>query len=184
MIYSIRGPVTQKLLTSVVIELGGLGYEVVVAASDHARLTVGAEAQLWLYESIREDSHTLYGFAETAAKTLFEELLGVSGIGPKVALAVMSAAPADKLRQAIASGDPDLLRGIAGVGKKTAERILVELKGKVGPGGGISSTDAALQALIGLGYSSAQAAEAIATISPDISDDQDRIKAALKVVSK
>lgn len=183
MIATVEGVVAEKLGDSLIIELSGLGYEVVVPVSDWGSAAVGKSAKFYIYDHIREDSHTLFGFSTQGAKQLFVKLLSVSGVGPKVAMQVMSAASLDRLQQAIAAGDADLFKGVSGVGKKTAERIMVELRGKVESGAGVgaaSSGDPAYQALQGLGYTAVQAAEAVAKVPSEITNDQERIKAALK----
>ncbi|HEX7259937.1 MAG TPA: Holliday junction branch migration protein RuvA [Candidatus Saccharimonadia bacterium] len=188
MIARLRGIVIEKTIGSAIIEAGGVGYEVVVTAADHGSLTMGEEASLHIFEQIREDAHNLYGFSNLASKHFFEQLLSISGIGPKVAINILSAAGLPQLQSAIAGGDPEILRGVAGVGKKTAERIVVELKTKMeavgltagGMGEPVSSGDAAYQALIGLGYTPAQAAEALRGVPSSIKKEQDRVKAALK----
>ncbi|HVE81144.1 MAG TPA: Holliday junction branch migration protein RuvA [Candidatus Dormibacteraeota bacterium] len=185
MIATISGKVSEKQNDAVIIELGGIGYEVVLTTEDWGKAKAGELAKYYIYEHIREDTHVLYGFSALAAKRLYTQLLGVSGVGPKVAMQVLSAATLNRLQQAIATGDPELLKGVSGVGKKTAERIVVELKGKIEAGGdmGASSQDSAYQALIGLGYSAAQAAEAAAKVPADVTDAQERIKLALKQLS-
>ena len=132
MIATLTGTVTHKLETSLVIEINGIGYEVLTIVDDWGSAKVGSEMSFHIYEQIREDAHNLYGFTDLRAKELFIKLLSVNGVGPKVALATLSAAGVDRLSQAIASGDTGLLKGISGVGKKTAERLLLELKGKLG----------------------------------------------------
>lgn len=186
MIARLTGKIVDKVGDTLIVEVGGLGYEVFVTAADWGAAKVGSTATYQIYEQIREDAYNLYGFAEAEAKQLFIQLIGISGIGPKVALAVLSAASLEQLKQAIVAGDPDLLRGVSGVGKKTAERIVMELRGKVEAlaGASVSSGDAAYQALVGLGYTGQQAADAVAQIPTDIKGDQDRIKAALKGLSK
>lgn len=186
MIGRITGIVTEKLPDTLLVGAGAVEYELFVTVEDWAASTVGVERQFYIYEQIREDIYNLFGFSTLATKQLFVNLLSVSGVGPKVALAVLSAASIERLQQAIASGDSDLLKGVAGVGKKTAERIIVELRGKMSDAGlsVATSVDSVYQALVNLGYSSAQAADAVAKIPDEITGDQDRIKAALKVASK
>ncbi len=186
MIATLRGTLTEKLADSLVLEVAGVGYELFVTVDDWGGAKVGAEAQLYVYEQIREDTHNLYGFRELGAKQLFVQLLSVNGVGPKVALAVLSAAGETRLRQAIASGDPALLKGVSGVGPKTAQRIIMDLRGKVEEGavGLAPVTDSTYQALITLGYTPAQATSAVAALPADIIDEQERIKLALKGVGK
>lgn len=187
MIASISGKITAKAGDRVVIETGGLGYEIFTTAADLATLKEGSQGQLWIYEQIREDLHNLYGFASPESRDFFISLISVNGVGPKVAMAILAAATLSQLQRAVVSGDPELLKGVAGVGKKTAERIIIELKGKVGGLESVSSTlssDSAYQALLGLGYSAGQASEAVAKLPADITDDSARVKAALKELSR
>jgi holliday junction DNA helicase RuvA len=186
MIARIRGTIAEKLTDSLIVEVGGLGYEVFVTAEDWGAAHLGAEAEFHVYEHLREDMHSLYGFSDPGARQLFTQLLGVSGVGPKVALGILSAARLDRLQTAIGAGDAALLGGVSGVGKKTAARIVVELRGKLSPVvvESVVSQDSTYQALIGLGYSAAQAAEAVAQVPTEITSEQARIKAALKELSK
>ena len=187
MIATIEGVVAEKIGDTAIIELGGLGYEVMLPVEDWGNATPGKPAKFYIYEHIREDSHVLYGFSSVGAKQLFVQLLGVNGVGPKVAMQVMSAATLDRLRSAIAAGDADLFKGVSGVGKKTAERIMVDLRGKVEAGslGGtpVAHGDSAYQALVGLGYSAQQAVAAVAAVPADVTDEQARVRAALKQLS-
>lgn len=182
MIGRINGVVTEKLPDTLLVGAGALEYELFVTTEDWGAAKVGEEGRFYIYEQIREDIYNLFGFSELAAKELFTSLLSVSGVGPKVALAVLSAASLSRLQQAIASGDSELLKGTAGVGKKTAERIIVELRGKLADGqvDTAAEGDAAYQALVGLGYTPAQAADAVAKIPTGVVGDQERVKAALK----
>lgn len=180
MIATLRGEVSSKYGTMLVVETGGIGYEVSVTTEDWGAAAVGKSTSLYIYEQIREDAHNLYGFSELAAKAFFTQLLSVSGVGPKVALAILSATSLERLHQAISAGDPDLLKGVSGIGKKTAERIMVELRGKVTATGAAASTDSTYQALIGLGYSPDQAAEAVSKLPASMKDEAERIRTALK----
>jgi Holliday junction DNA helicase RuvA len=186
MIATLRGTISEKLADSLVLEVGGVGYELLVTADDWGAARPGAEERYYVAEQIREDAHNLYGFRELAARQLFGQLIGISGVGPKVALAILSAAGEARLRQAIVSGDPALLRGISGVGPKTAQRVVLELRGKVAEGafGSAPVSDSAYQALVALGYTPAQATEAVAALPADVTDDQARIKLALSLTHR
>ncbi len=186
MIAKLTGTISEKLPDSLILEIAGIGYEVFVPVDDWGGTRQGSTASFYIYDHIREDLHVLYGFGELEAKQLFMQLVGISGIGPKVAMAVLSATSISRLKQAIVAGDPDLLRGVSGVGKKTAERIVIELRGKIKDvvGSPVSSGDNVYQALISLGYNSAQAQDAVAAIPEGVTGEADRIKAALKVVGK
>lgn len=186
MIAKLSGHVAEKLADSVVLEVGGIGYEVFVTPAELGVAKVGEAASYYIYEQIREDAYNLYGFGSLQTKLLFVQLVGISGIGPKVAMAVLASTSVERLKQAIVAGDPELLRGVSGIGKKTAERIIVELRGKVdGLAGSLtSSADPAYQALISLGYPAAQAAEAVSSLPADLIDEKARIKAALQGLAK
>ena len=186
MIATLRGTISEKLTASLVLETGGVGYELTVTADEWGGASPGSEVRYYVYEHIREDQHALYGFREIASKQLFVQLLGISGVGPKLAMQILSAAGENRLRQAIASGDPALLKGITGVGSKTAQRVMVELRGKVEEGsmGFAPVSDPTYQALVSLGYTSAQASAALATLPADLTDDQARLKLALKGTGK
>ena len=186
MIATLTGQITEKLTDSLVLEVAGVGYELSVTSDEWGSAKLGATAKYYIYEQIREDTHNLYGFSELGSKQLFVQLLSVSGVGPKVALAILSAAGEKRLRQAISMGDPELLRGVSGVGPKTAQRVIVELRGKVedGAAGLAPVSDSTYQALVALGYTSTQATQAVASLPEGLTDEQERIKAALKGVGK
>ncbi len=183
MIATLTGEVTAKYGQMLVVETGGVGYEVSVPIEDWGGAAVGKPVSLFIYEQIREDAHNLYGFGELAAKAFFTQLLSVSGVGPKVALAILSSTSLERLHQAISAGDPDLLKGVSGIGKKTAERIMVELRGKVTATGTAAAADSTYQALVGLGYSPDQAAAAVSKLPAEMKDEAERIRTALKGLS-
>ncbi len=184
MIATLHGRITEKLPDSLVLEVGGIGYEIFTTVDDWGAVRAGDELRLHIYEQIREDAHNLYGFRELASKQLYAQLLGVNGVGPKLALQILSAAGETRLRQAITSGDPALLKGISGVGPKTAQRVILDLRGKVEEGtvGLAPVADSTYQALVALGYTPAQATEAVAKLPADVTDEQERVKLALKGV--
>lgn len=183
MISQIKGAVIDSRIGRVVVEVGGLGYEVLVPAPLLEHLRIGQTAQLFTYHHIRENAQELYGFNSADAKELFELLLGVSGVGPKSALAVMGLGEHDRIRRAVAGEDIALIASASGVGKRTSERICVELKDKVGVIAGYAfderDGDDARAALVALGYSPAQAAQALSEIDAKLSTEE-RVKKALK----
>lgn len=183
MIATLTGTVTHKLSNSLVVDINGIGYELLTTVDGWGAAKLGEVQSFHIYEQIREDAHNLFGFTDLAAKELFIKLLSVNGVGPKVALATLSAAGVDRLTQAIASGDTSLLKGVSGVGKKTAERIMVELAGKVTTSAA-PIHDETYQALVGLGYSNSQAADAIANLPSDVTDVGERVKLALKGIGR
>src|SRR3989344_4496154 len=127
MIATLNGVVSEKLADVVVLDVHGIGYGLYVTTEDFGRLAGGEEAKVYVYEHIREQSHDLFGFLSRDTKSLFEQLLDVNGIGPKMALNVLSIGSADQVRSAIADGDVKFLQRASGVGKRVAERAVVEL---------------------------------------------------------
>jgi len=191
MIATLFGEVAEKLPDMVVVECGGVGYGVHVTTEDFARLHQGEKSKLYVYEHIREQAHDLYGFVQLDTKRLFEQLLGVKNVGPKVALAVLDIGTGAAVRGAIAAGDVKHLQGAKGVGKRAAEQIVVELRDKVGLEAsdmaegivgrpGVNTQDEAVEALISLGYSPQDATTALSKIDKDLPAEE-RIKQALKM---
>ena len=169
MISSVRGEVIDIALDHVVIEASGVGYKLMATPATLAALRRGSEARLITAMIVREDSMTLYGFPDGDARDLFLTLLGVSGVGPKIALATLAVYDATALRQALADGDVNALTRVPGIGKRSAERLVLELRDKIGPvgTGGMSPTlnghsirGPVVEALVGLGFAAKQAEEA------------------------
>lgn len=191
MIATLTGIVSEKIADVVVLDVHGVGYGLLVPTDDFGRLVSGNEAKLYIYEHIREQSHDLFGFLTRDTKALFEQLLDVNGVGPKMALNVLSIGTSAAVRQAIAGGDVKFIQQANGVGKKVAERVVVELKDKVGLAGvDLASTgllqgeamllgDEAVEGLVSLGYSPQDAAKALENIEPTLPTEE-RIKQALK----
>lgn len=157
----IKGKITEAGESTVTIEAGGIGYEAIVSAFTAKKLIVGSDAVLYTYLSVREDGISLFGFSSVAEKSLFMRLIGVSGIGPKGAVAILGGMSTEELCACIASGNASALSCIKGVGKKTAERIVMELKDKVSADGAAVQTDTkppegvaaeAVEVLVALGY--------------------------------
>lgn len=189
MIATLNGIIAEKLGELVVLDVRGIGYGLFVPTEDYGKLATGDPVKLYVYEHIRENSYDLYGFSQLATKQLFEKLLDVNGVGPKMALSILSIGSVDQVREAIAAGDAKFLQSASGVGKRVAERLVVDLKDKVGLSGeagdmllqrfSINSKDEALQALMALGYSQDDAAQALATVDKEASTEE-RVKQALK----
>jgi Holliday junction DNA helicase RuvA len=190
MIATLSGTVSEKLPEQVVLDVVGVGYGLQVTAEDFGRLTGGESAKLYVHEHIREQAHDLFGFLQLDTKKLFEQLLGVKNVGPKVALAVLDIGTASAVRGAIAAGDVKLLQSAKGVGQRAAEQIVVELRDKVGLASGdaaedivgrpgINTQDEAMEALVSLGYSPQDAAAALKKVAIDLPVEE-RIKEALK----
>lgn len=189
MIATLAGKVSEKTTHSVIIDCAGVGYGLYVSFEDYGALREGQPAKLYIYEHIRENTYDLYGFRALETKALFEQLLSVNGVGPKMALSILSLASAGHVRQAIAAGDTKFISQASGVGKRVAERVVVDLKDKVGLATSDQATDflttvanpadEALQGLVALGYSVNDAAEALKNVDIKL-PAEDRIKQALK----
>jgi Holliday junction DNA helicase RuvA len=192
MIASVRGTVLFIGLDHVVVETSGIGYHIFAPRTVLAQLVeIGAETRLYTHLHVREDILALYGFSSSDQRYLFETLLGVSGIGPKVALSLLSSASSDDLRRAIAAGDVAQLSRVPGIGKKTAERLVLELKGKINlkslPGGSVASPAQInanadlIDMLVSLGFSTAEASAAIAALPADgPTEFEERLRLALR----
>jgi Holliday junction DNA helicase RuvA len=190
MIATLRGKVSEKTLDNIVIECGGVGYGLYVTFEDYGALEEGSDVKVYVYEHIREAAHDLYGFRNMETKLLFEQLLSVNGVGPKMALSILSVANGQQVRGAIASGDTKFISQASGVGKRVAERVVVDLKDKVGLAASEDATgflstpaanpnDEALQGLVALGFSVQDATEALKKVDSKLSPEE-RIKQALK----
>lgn len=196
MISFVRGPVAAVTLNAVVIDVGGLGHHVLCTPGTIAGLRLGQEAQLATSLVVREDSLTLFGFADTDERDMFELVQTASGVGPKVAQAMLAVLPPDRLRTAIASADHAALTAVPGIGRKGAERIVVELKDRVGaPGLAPAESPAQAwrtqvhEALLGLGYNAKDADKAVAAVaeqhpSSDVPEVPALLREALRTLSK
>ena len=186
MIARLRGRAVANTPEGLVIDVGGVGY-LVAATPSAVRAADGAdEVSLHTYLHVREEALQLYGFAYAAERELFVQLLSVNGVGPKVALAIVSGSPAADLRRAIVLEDTARFQAIPGIGKKTAERIVLELKEKLGEGAspvvstaGTEPHLVAREALVELGYSVGEAEQALAKTDPDLAPEE-RVREALK----
>jgi holliday junction DNA helicase RuvA len=194
-IASVRGEVIDIALDHAVIEAAGVGYKVMATPSTLATLRRGAESRLITAMIVREDSMTLYGFADAEARDLFSTLLGVSGVGPKIALATLAVYDAQTLRQALADGDVTALTRVPGIGKRGAERLVLELRDKIGAlpaGPGVTAAVGhavrapVVEALVGLGFAAKQAEEAtdkVLAADPDATTAS-ALRAALSMLGK
>lgn len=192
MIAHVAGIVSEKFGNAVIVDVAGVGYEVQVALNDYEHATLNEEIKLYTHHHIREQSQDLFGFSTRAAKKLFELLISVQGIGPKAALAILSLGESEQVRNAIANSDAAYIAKASGVGKKSAERVIVDLADKVGmplyydnnavtgATAPIQHTDEALEALMALGYSLADASLALEGVPTDLSTAA-RVTEALKV---
>jgi holliday junction DNA helicase RuvA len=189
MIWRLRGTLAGRTPDGFVLDVNGVGYLLAATPGAVRAAEGGGEAIVETYLHVREDALQLYGFADAAERQLFLHLLTVAGIGPKVALAIVSGSPAADLRRAIVLQDTARFQAIPGVGKKTAERIVLELKEKLGAedpvpistavGVGTSSHMTARDALVELGYSVVEAEQALAAVDPDLPAEE-RVRLALR----
>ena len=192
MIAYLKGEVIAKPNNYLILETGGVGYQVFAGENFLAEIKVGETKELYIHHRVREDASDLYGFKTLDDLNLFELLLSVSGVGPKSALAVLSLASSDDIKEAIIRGDASLLTKVSGIGKKTAERLVLELKTKVMRastgttllGGGSNGLGDELDALMSLGYAMNEAREALNLVEPSITSTSGRVKAALKLLAR
>lgn len=193
MIAHVSGQVAEKTDGAIIIDVNGVGYEVQVAKADYELAQHGEKIKFYTHYHVRETEHQLFGFSTLIAKRLFELLISVSGVGPKMALAILGLGDTESIRSAIALGDSSFIQRAPGVGKRIAERITVDLRDKVGQPGaqpvvGVPTQlnlqrDDALDALLALGYSLQQANEALAQTNAEATA-QNRIKIALQYLGK
>lgn len=188
MIAHVSGVVAEKFSGSIIVDVAGIGYEIAVPLGDFENTTLGEEVKFYTYHHVREQSEELFGFSSLAAKKLFELLITVQGVGPKAALAILSLGTAEQVRNAIANSDSIFITKASGVGKKTAERVVVDLADKVGLPTYYENTavqtelrtnDEALEALMALGYTLADATKALEPIDPKLPTAK-RVTEALK----
>jgi Holliday junction DNA helicase RuvA len=182
MISYIKGRVLQKGQNFLIIETTGIGYRVFVTP-DSLDSKLGDEVELYVHHRSGEDGQALFGLPNFETLEFFELLISVSGIGPKLALTILSAARVDTIRQAIASENPDIFTRVSGVGQKTAERIIVDLKNKVGAQAIALGNSDVYDALIALGYNAKEVRRALLHINPATNSDQ-QLKEALKLLGK
>lgn len=190
MIAYIRGEVIEKTIGSVVIDVTGVGYEIFTTSKDSEAAIIGEERKFYTYHSVKENSEELYGFSSLAGKRLFELLITVQGIGPKAALSILSLDSIEAVRNAIATANAAFIAKASGVGKKSAERITVDLRDKVGlpsyiePNNPTVATtilagDEALDALMALGFNLADATAFLSDVPTDLPTSE-RVRLALK----
>ena len=199
MIAFVRGTVAAVNLTSAVVEVGGVGLEVMCAPGTLASLRAGHEATLPTSMVVREDSLTLFGFADDDEKATFELLQTASGVGPKLAQAMLAVLPPDDLRRAVSTEDVKTLTRVPGIGQKGAQRIILELRDRLGAPLGCGGTthaapataapwrDQVAQGLVGLGWSAREADSAVDAVAPEAGDSPDigeLLRAALRTLSR
>ena len=193
MIEYIKGKIAETSPTNAVIECYGIGYDVNISLTTYSLLTVGEEAKLYIYEAIREDAHLLYGFINRRERELFVLLISVSGVGPNTARIILSSFTPDELENVIASGNVGLLKNVKGIGTKTAERIIVDLKDKIKVGDstfiigtreGNEVQEETVAALVMLGYAQAAAKKVVQKLAKENPNYkvEELIKIALKAL--
>ena len=187
MIAHLSGTLVDRQPPQVVVEVGGIGYEVEVPLSVFDRLPqTGQAVRLLTHLVVREDAHTLYGFLSAPDRALFRELLKVSGVGPRLALAILSGVSGDDFSLMVEAGDAQALTRLPGIGKKTAERLILEMRGRLperaeaGPAAPVDAAGEARAALIALGYSSAEALKMVRAVDDPDQPAASLIRAALK----
>jgi Holliday junction DNA helicase RuvA len=188
MIATLRGEVSQIEESALILEVGGVGLRVLVPAPLQAKAKAGEKMFLFTHLQVREDALTLYGFESQSDRELFNILLGVDGVGPKVALSVLSTMTLEAIQRAVFADEPELLSRVPGVGKKTAQKMGLHLKDKLKPADALSQVASmsdkdgeVLAALTALGYSVVEAQAAIQSIAKDAPDDVgDRLRLALQ----
>lgn len=195
MIAFLRGKILNKHKNYLIIEVADVGYQVFVNQSLFSEFVTGQSVELYTHQYIKEDALDLYGFKNLVELEMFELLLSISGVGPKSALGILSVATTEELKVTIARGDSSILTKVSGIGRKTAERIVLELRDKVvsvgagdiiaggGAASGLAQSDE-IDALMALGYSLQQAREALRDIDPSLKNSSERIRAALKTLGK
>ena len=190
MIAHLRGKITEKFGNTLIVDVNGVGYEITVPTPDYEVSLLNEERKFFTYHAIRENAEDLYGFSSLAAKKVFELLISVQGVGPKAAIAILSLAEVEEVRNAIANADAAFIAKASGVGKKSAERVIVDLRDKVGAPSRYGATEAkfnkaskendeALDALIALGFTLKEASLSLEKIDPALPTEE-RIKLALK----
>ena len=189
MISFLRGQVIHKANNYFILETANIGYQIFASENFLNNIKTGEEREVFTHHQIKEDASDLYGFNSVDDLELFEMLISVSGVGPKSALGVTNIATSDDIKDSIIRGDANLLTKVSGIGKKTAERLVLELKSKVVRlgGGKISTLNASISlgsdeidALVSLGYSISEARDALNNIDSELRDSSLRVKAALK----
>jgi holliday junction DNA helicase RuvA len=189
MISHLQGIALHKDERSAVLSIHGVGYKVYATIETLAALEINKEYSLWTHLAVREDALDLYGFFSKDELQFFELLIGISGIGPKTALSILNIASIPTLKKAVLSSDPSYLTKVSGIGKRNAEKIVIELKNKL-TATETEETEAwgdhgdSIDALKALGYSERDAREALTKVPRDIEDTSEKIRQALKILGK
>jgi holliday junction DNA helicase RuvA len=190
MIAKLTGKIAHLDIKFLILDVHGVGYKIFATGETLEKAgEIGEELALWIHHTIREDASDLFGFPTRASLGLFELLISVSGIGPKTGLNILNLTTPDTIREAVETGDTSYLTKISGIGKKMAEKMVIELRDKLGApdekyvSGSLKDGALAIEALQSLGYSERESREAVKKIDKDVTSTQDIVKAALKVLS-
>lgn len=189
MLSFIRGKIKNKGDNFIILERNDLGYKIFINEKVLTSLKNGEDAEFYLFENVREDADDLFGFISFEELQLFEKLISVNGVGPRTALNVFATYAVEQILSAISNQQPEVLTEVSGLGKKTAEIIVLELKNKIEYIGeaqieSSAVNNDALEALVNLGYNKMQASEALSKVSKDIEDSGEQLKEALKLLGK
>lgn len=191
MISYLRGKLTYKLKDRIIVEVNNIGYSVFISEGLSSDLKVDEDLQIFVFQNVKEDALDLYGFRNLAELEFFELLISVSGIGPKTALSILSVASLSDIQESIIRDDALLLTKVSGIGKKTAERVVLELKDKLIKLTGIHDLSSLnnfsadeIDVLLGLGYNIAEARDALKQVDREIKDSSERVRQALKILAK
>src|SRR3989338_3160628 len=191
MIAYLKGKIKDANEQTVLIEVGGVGYEAYFIQRDFDKFkkNLNQDTELYVYYYLRENTAELYAFFENEERRMFKILIGISGVGPKGALNILNAAPVDILQRAIAQGDSSVLTKISGIGNKIAQKIIIELKDKFGEqwgklGGDIQGEGDVIEALQSLGYSRQQAQNALSKLPSNLKKTEEKIKEALRILGR
>lgn len=185
MIGSLRGTVLEVHVSFFLLEVQGVGHIIKTSGPVLSSMVAGEERFVYVHDHVREDAHDLYGFLSHGELEFFERLLTVSGVGPKVALTILSTGKIDAVRRAVAQGDLTFLTSVPGVGKKTAQKIILDLKGLLVEEEGMVAGDGeVVDALVSLGYSAQTAREVLKSVPATIVDVSARVREALKYLAK
>ena len=189
MIAKLTGKIAHLDIRHLIIDVHGIGYKTYVTGETLGKLgNIGDDVSLWIHHVIREDASDLYGFPTRDSLELFELLIGISGVGPKTALGILNVTTIDTIREAVETGDISYLTKISGIGKKMAEKMIIELRDKLGTSsetyvsGSLKDGVLAVEALKSLGYSEREARDAVKKLGKEITSTQDIVKAALKIL--
>jgi Holliday junction DNA helicase RuvA len=189
MIAKLKGTVEYLRAGYVVVDVAGVGYKVFTTEYNLGKISAMDSVDLFIHTHVREDTFALYGFLNLEELEMFELLISISGVGPKAGMGILTVATPKTIKTAILNEDSSILTKVSGVGKKTAERVILELKNKVAgmtdleKEGAISDSDA-IEALVGMGYSVTEARDALKLVAKDVTDVGERIKLALRSLGK